>query len=66
VRADRLTLLLRDLADAGAGSAVMAMSPHLDDAVLSCGALLAQLDGRTGSALPEVYWIGANDSATAA
>ncbi len=41
VRADRLTLLIRDLADAGPGSAVVAISPHLDDAVLSCGALLA-------------------------
>ena len=46
VRADRLTLLIRDLADAGPGSAVVAISPHLDDAVLSCGALLAQLAGQ--------------------
>ncbi len=46
VRTDRLTLLMRELADAGAGSAAVAMSPHLDDAVLSCGALLAQLAGQ--------------------
>src|ERR1035438_6246628 len=30
----------------GAGSAVVVMSPHLDDAVLSCGALLAHLAAR--------------------
>src|ERR1035441_6829274 len=30
----------------GADSAVVVMSPHLDDAVLSCGALLAHLAAR--------------------
>src|ERR1035437_10121367 len=30
----------------GAGSAVVVMAPHLDDAVLSCGALLAHLAAR--------------------
>ncbi len=40
--ADRLSRLLADMA----GAAVLVMSPHLDDAVLSCGALLAHLAGR--------------------
>ena len=38
---DRLTQLVGEMQDAG--SAVMFVSPHLDDAVLSCGALLAHL-----------------------
>src|ERR1700757_4655329 len=38
---DRLTQLVGEIQDAG--SAVMFVSPHLDDAVLSCGALLAHL-----------------------
>jgi LmbE family N-acetylglucosaminyl deacetylase len=38
---DRLTRLVTEIHDAG--SAVMFVSPHLDDAVLSCGALLAYL-----------------------
>jgi hypothetical protein len=44
VTADGLTRLLGDLDDTGAG--VLVISPHLDDAVLSCGALLAQLAPR--------------------
>jgi hypothetical protein len=42
--ADRLIGLLRDLADGGSG--VTVLSPHLDDAVLSCGALLGYLARR--------------------
>lgn len=42
--ADQLTRLLRGIADTG--SPVAVVSPHLDDAVLSCGALLAQLASR--------------------
>ncbi|MGD0063801.1 MAG: PIG-L family deacetylase [Streptosporangiaceae bacterium] len=42
--ADRLTGLIRELDGTGAG--VLVMSPHLDDAVLSCGALLARLADR--------------------
>ena len=42
--ADRLSRLLGDLDDTGAG--VLVISPHLDDAVLSCGALLAHLAPR--------------------
>jgi LmbE family N-acetylglucosaminyl deacetylase len=42
--ADQLTRLLRGIADTG--SPVVVVSPHLDDAVLSCGALLAQLAPR--------------------
>jgi LmbE family N-acetylglucosaminyl deacetylase len=42
--ADRLTGLVRELDGTGAG--VLVVSPHLDDAVLSCGALLAQLADR--------------------
>jgi hypothetical protein len=38
---DRLTQLVGEIQDAG--SAVIFVSPHLDDAVLSCGALLTQL-----------------------
>lgn len=38
---DRLTKMVEDVQEAG--SAVMIVSPHLDDAVLSCGALLARL-----------------------
>lgn len=38
---DRLTQLVRKLQ--AAGSAVMFVSPHLDDAVLSCGALITHL-----------------------
>jgi len=44
VTADRLSGLLADMT--GAGTAVLVMSPHLDDAVLSCGALLAHLAAR--------------------
>jgi hypothetical protein len=44
VTADGLTRLLGDLDDTAAG--VLVISPHLDDAVLSCGALLAQLAPR--------------------
>jgi LmbE family N-acetylglucosaminyl deacetylase len=44
VTADGLTRLLGDLDDTGAG--VLVISPHLDDAVLSCGALLAHLAPR--------------------
>jgi LmbE family N-acetylglucosaminyl deacetylase len=43
---DKLTKLVGEIKDAG--SAVMFVSPHLDDAVLSCGALLAEL-ARTNS-----------------
>jgi len=42
--ADRLTRLIRDME--GTDAAVLVMSPHLDDAVLSCGALLAHLAAR--------------------
>lgn len=42
--ADQLTRLLHGIA--GTGSPVVVVSPHLDDAVLSCGALLAQLARR--------------------
>lgn len=38
---DQLVRLICEMNDAG--SAVVVMSPHLDDAVLSCGALLAHL-----------------------
>jgi LmbE family N-acetylglucosaminyl deacetylase len=55
VQADRLALLLRDLADAGPGSAVVAMSPHLDDAVMSCGALLAHLAGQHPVTVASVF-----------
>jgi LmbE family N-acetylglucosaminyl deacetylase len=41
---DRLSRLLAEAT--GPGSAVLVMSPHLDDAVLSCGALLAHLADR--------------------
>jgi LmbE family N-acetylglucosaminyl deacetylase len=44
VTTNQLTQLIRDLEGTGAG--VLVMSPHLDDAVLSCGALLAQLAAR--------------------
>jgi LmbE family N-acetylglucosaminyl deacetylase len=44
VTADGLTRLLGDLDDTAAG--VLVISPHLDDAVLSCGALLAHLAPR--------------------
>jgi LmbE family N-acetylglucosaminyl deacetylase len=44
VSTDRLTRLIRDME--GTGAAVLVMSPHLDDAVLSCGALLAHLAAR--------------------
>jgi len=44
VTTDRLARLIAEMD--GAGSAVMVMSPHLDDAVLSCGALLAHLAAR--------------------
>ena len=40
---DRLAQLIREIQDAG--SAVLFVSPHLDDAVLSCGALLSHLAG---------------------
>jgi LmbE family N-acetylglucosaminyl deacetylase len=40
---DRLAQLIREIQDAG--SAVLFASPHLDDAVLSCGALLSHLAG---------------------
>lgn len=43
---DKLTKLVGEIKDAG--SAVMFVSPHLDDAVLSCGALLTEL-ARTNS-----------------
>ena len=42
---DRLIQLVAEIQSTGSG--VMFVSPHLDDAVLSCGALLAQL-ARTG------------------
>lgn len=42
--ADLLARLMRDMETSG--SAVVVMSPHLDDAVLSCGALLAHLTAR--------------------
>jgi LmbE family N-acetylglucosaminyl deacetylase len=44
VTTDRLRRLIAEMD--GADSAVVVMSPHLDDAVLSCGALLAQLAAR--------------------
>jgi LmbE family N-acetylglucosaminyl deacetylase len=44
VTTDQFTRLIRDLEGTGAG--VLVMSPHLDDAVLSCGALLAHLAAR--------------------
>jgi LmbE family N-acetylglucosaminyl deacetylase len=40
---DRLAQLIREIQEAG--SAVLFVSPHLDDAVLSCGALLSHLAG---------------------
>ena len=40
---DRLDRLIRGIREAG--SAVLFVSPHLDDAVLSCGALLSHLAG---------------------
>jgi LmbE family N-acetylglucosaminyl deacetylase len=43
---DKLAQVVGEIKDAG--SAVMFVSPHLDDAVLSCGALLTQL-ARTNS-----------------
>ena len=43
---EKLAQVVGEIKDAG--SAVMFVSPHLDDAVLSCGALLAQL-ARTNS-----------------
>lgn len=45
---DMLARLLRDMDEAD--SAVLVMSPHLDDAVWSCGALLPI--SRPGMALP--------------
>ena len=59
---DRLIQLVAEIQ--GTGSGVMFVSPHLDDAVFSCGALLAQL-ARTGpvtvltvfsSGLPPAKW----------
>jgi LmbE family N-acetylglucosaminyl deacetylase len=44
VTTDELTRLLNDMEDASA--AALVLSPHLDDAVLSCGALLAHLATR--------------------
>ena len=44
VTADRLTRLIAEME--AAGSAVVVLSPHLDDAVLPCGALLAHLAAR--------------------
>jgi LmbE family N-acetylglucosaminyl deacetylase len=41
---DQLTRLVREIQDAG--SAAVIVSPHLDDAVFSCGALLAYLARR--------------------
>jgi LmbE family N-acetylglucosaminyl deacetylase len=41
---DQLTRLVQEMH--GTGSAVVVVSPHLDDAVLSCGALLTQLARR--------------------
>jgi hypothetical protein len=46
VKADQLTRLLDDMEEASA--AALVISPHLDDAVLSCGALLAQLAPEAG------------------
>ena len=39
----------------GAGSAVVAVSPHLDDGVLSCGALLAYLTRRCDVTVVTVF-----------
>ena len=44
MKADQLTRLLDDMEEASA--AALVISPHLDDAVLSCGALLAHLAPR--------------------
>ena len=43
----------------GAGSAVVAVSPHLDDGVLSCGALLAYLAHRCDVTVVSVFTEGA-------
>jgi hypothetical protein len=53
VMADQLTGLLRGLEGTGAGVAVL--SPHLDDAVLSCGALLAHLAPRLRITVVSVF-----------
>jgi LmbE family N-acetylglucosaminyl deacetylase len=53
VTTDRLTRLIRDLE--GTGAAVLVMSPHLDDAVLSCGALLAHLAARQPVTVATVF-----------
>jgi hypothetical protein len=51
--ADQLIRLLRELDGTGAGVAVL--SPHLDDAVLSCGALLAHLAPRARITVVSVF-----------
>jgi LmbE family N-acetylglucosaminyl deacetylase len=55
--ADQLTRLLNDMEDAGA--AALVISPHLDDAVLSCGALLAHLAPRHPVTVATVFTVAA-------
>ncbi len=50
---DRLTRLIRDME--GTAAAVLVLSPHLDDAVLSCGALLARLAGQQPITVATVF-----------
>jgi len=64
VTTDRLSRLLADMT--GAGSAVLVMSPHLDDAVLSCGALLAHLAARHPITVATVFTAAAPPPVVAA
>ena len=50
---DRLTRLVHEMD--GAGAPVLVVSPHLDDAVLSCGALLAHLTRRCHVVVATVF-----------
>jgi hypothetical protein len=61
VTADGLTRLLGDLDDTGAG--VLVISPHLDDALLSCGALLAHLAPRHPITVATVFTAAATSTA---
>ena len=62
--ADRLTRLIAEMETAG--SAVVVMSPHLDDAVLSCGALLAHLAARHRVTVTTVFTAAAPPPVVAA
>jgi LmbE family N-acetylglucosaminyl deacetylase len=55
--ADQLTRLLHEMEDDGA--AALVISPHLDDAVLSCGALLAHLAPRHRVTVATVFTVAA-------